>query len=235
MPQLGQHTGGGDNGQSTSIGDRGAHKHHITSIAHGHIFVGHRRRTFFNRHRFAGEGSLLQPKVDALQQSAVSRHRPSGFQQEQIARYQFVCGDLAHLSIATHLDQRHDHLFQRGHCTFGAVLLRKTKGGVEDDDDQDSNGVLDVADEKGDSRGHDENDNHHLGELRSQDTPRASQSSLNQFVGTMLDQAAIGLSLAQPLFGRGIQRLQNLVQRQSPRLLPTFHSDFPLNEICEIG
>jgi hypothetical protein len=41
----------------------------------------------------------------------------------------------------------------------------KAQNGVEDDDDQDGDGVLEVADGKRDRRGHDEDDDHHFGKL----------------------------------------------------------------------
>jgi len=90
----------------------------------------------------------LQAQVDPLQQAAVGRRHAPGLQQEQVTRYQFAGRYLIHLSIAAHLDLGHDHLFEDSHGLFGAVLLGKAQGGVEDDDDQDGHGVLEVADEE---------------------------------------------------------------------------------------
>ena len=77
--------------------------------------------------------------------------------------------DLTSVAVAAHANRGHGELSQRRHGSLGAVFLGEAEDGIEDDDDHNHDRVQRRADGQRDHGGHEEHDDHDLGELAQKD------------------------------------------------------------------
>ena len=112
---------------------------------------------------------------------------------------------LSHLACAPDAHQGHRQLLQRGHRLLRAILLDEAQDRVEHDDRQDRDGILDIADDRRDDRGDDQDQHQRAGELLQENAPGGSAAAFHKLVRSVAAQPRGGLSGAQPLVGRDFQ------------------------------
>ena len=122
-----------------------------------------------------------------------------------------LAGISSTLPAAPHPDDRGGQLAQGLHGLLGLVFLAEAQDRIEDEDGEDGDGVLVVAQERGGDRGEDEDDDEEGGELLQEDAPGALDVRLGQFVGAVLGQPAGRLFGAEAVARSGARLGQGLI------------------------
>ena len=112
---------------------------------------------------------------------------------------------LGHLACAPDAHQGHRQLLQSSHRLLGAILLDEAEDRVEHDDREDRDGVFDIADQRGDDRGDDQDQHQRAGELLEDDPPRRSAAALHEFIRPVAAKPRSRFGGAQALGGCNFQ------------------------------
>jgi hypothetical protein len=88
--------------------------------------------------------------------------------QDDVAGHQLGGRHQLDVAVADDLDAWGGHGLERRHRLLGPVLLNKADDSVQDDDSQDHDRVLQVADDRRDRRGRDQDQDDGVGELLGQ-------------------------------------------------------------------
>ena len=141
------------------------------------------RRDLGDGLRFACQGRLVDTHGRRLQEAQVGRDDVALFEEQDVAGHDLASRHEPHLAVAHDTSLRAGHPLEGVHGLLGAVLLDEADDAVEDDDGQDDQGVLGLADEGRDDGGHQEHDDHGARELVEQQPPGGSLLLLDEFVG----------------------------------------------------
>jgi hypothetical protein len=122
----------------------------------------------FDRKALAGQRGLIAVQVLGLQQQAVGGDAVAGREQHDVAG-----DDLAqrHVDLRAVAQHRHRRLHGRQQLAdggLGAVLLKEPEQPADEQNDQDDDGVLAVADEDREHRGEGQDQDDRRGELAQQ-------------------------------------------------------------------
>ena len=208
VPELGAHPGGHHRHLPAAVGDRGAHEGHVDLVAQrGRRAAGRRegRRGLLHRLRLPGQDRFLDAQIGGLDQASIRGHQVAGLQQHDVSRDKVMRRHLSHLACAPDAHQGHRQLFQSGHRLLGAILLDEAEDRVEHDDREDRDGIFDIADQRRDDRGDDQDQHQRAGELLQDDAPRRSAAALHKLIRSVAAQPSNGLVGAQSLVGRNFQ------------------------------
>ena len=145
-----------------------------------------------------------------MQQAQVGRHAIAGFQQDDVAGHQ--AGHVHHLPLAAtqHPRGRRQHGLQGGQRLFGLALLDETDQGIDQHHRHDHRRVDVVAEQSGQHRRGDQEQDQRVVELLQESAQRRTPRRRRQAVGAMPGQAWSDIVIRQP-FGPRVQLLQDLV------------------------
>ena len=146
--------------------------------------VGERGRVVFSTAaRFAGERRLVDGEVDGLRSTRASAGtRSPARSTHDVARHELARRDRRLLAVAQHVRDGRGHLPQRFERPLGAVLLDEPEQHGEQHDDGDDDRLERVAEEAGDDRRAEQNQDQHVLELREERVPRRLRAQRLQFV-----------------------------------------------------
>ena len=197
---LGGHPGRSDEDFDASARHDRVHEHHVVPFGQYRLVVD-RRRQLGHRLRFPGQRGFGHFGAVCREDAPVGRDAVAGFEQQQVARNQARCFDLAHLAAAAHAGGWRQHVLEGGQRGFGAVFLEETEGRVEQDHDPDDDGVLDLADRAGEDRSAEQDDDQGIAELVEELQPRRPRRLLGEDVGAVVGQTLRGFCLRQAADG----------------------------------
>ena len=205
--------GGGAGGHHHALrlagGDQGARIRHATAIAQRRI-DRHHAFALVGGHRFAGQGRLVDQQATRMHQAQVGRHAVAGFQQDDVAGHQ--AGHIHHLPVtaAQHPRGRREHRLQGRQRLFGLALLDEADQGIDQHYRHDHRRVDMVAEQSGQHRRGDQEQDQRVVELLQESAQRRTPRRRRQAVGAMPGQAWSDIVIRQP-FGPRVQLLQDLV------------------------
>ena len=190
MPQFGRHAGRHHQTGAASVGHDGALVGHVAAVAERGIGFGKKPGILVHRHRFTGQRGFFHTHAHGFDQAQIRRHHVAGLQQHQIAGHQFAGGNHRALSVAQYGRRWRRNTLQGGHRLFGAIFLRKTNDGIEQQDGDNRQRIRNVTDHAGQHCGRHQHDNHEVGKLGHENMPGAALGSLLQQIGAVLRQAS---------------------------------------------
>ena len=103
-----------------------------------------------------------------VEQTYISRYDVARREQYDVARYEHGRWHRYFRAVTPHLRKRLRERAKRRHGTISAIPLSEAEHRVQDHDRDDGDHVLGFAHESGDERGHEQHDDHRVGELRGQ-------------------------------------------------------------------
>ena len=204
LAHLGFHTGGGNNGQSRTVGNAATGENHIGTVTNGGIFIHHNGGILFRRHGFASQRSFLRLEAGATKQTGICRNKVTGFQLNDVAGHQ--SGGIDHLfhTVTDHTGMGCGHIFQGIQGFFSLALLIHTHYGVQDHDQNDQAGfkqfspiLLDHDHRQRDHGCDHQNDDHGILELVKETLERGLLLFLTQLVFAVLAQLLSSLLFRQ--------------------------------------
>ncbi len=148
-------------------------------------------------HRLAGQRRFLDLQVDRVDHPRVGGHAVAGVEQDDVAGHDVPGRDLALVAVADDRCRRRGHPPQRFCRALGAVLLREPEQDGEQHDGRDGDRLGGVAEDGGERRGDEEDDDQDVLELLREDRPRRYAGRGLQLVGTVLGEARGGLGRRQ--------------------------------------
>ncbi len=214
-----RHAGGEDDAHAPAVCHRRPAEGDVALVgedALGH--VGKRLRRLLGGLGLAGQRRFVDPKRPRLREADVGRDDVAGLQPEDVARHHLGRGHEQRASPAH--DPRHGagHPLEGLDRLLGAVLLDEADDPVEDDDRQDHDGVLGVAQDRGDHGRDQQHDDHRVRELLEEQPPRWLAATLDQLVAAGPHQAGRRLGLGQAIDRVRAQDLGNVGGGHSPRV-----------------
>ena len=207
---FGLHPGGTDHGFETTTGDHGIHEHHVVALCQNRR-LRHHIRQFGHGMRFAGQCRFRDFGAVRADYPGIGRNAVAGFEQQDVAGYQIDRLDLLYLTIATHARRRCQHVLQGGQCRFRAMLLKEAEGGIEQHDNADDDGVLEIANRPGEHRGADQDQHQQALELIEELLPGGTRCLFRQPVGAMSGQTRCNLVGAESVLRIAAQLLKALL------------------------
>ena len=138
-----------------------------------------------HRDGFAGQRRFVYLELGDFDQPQVGRHLVARLQQHDVTRYQGLCLHLQHLAAAHHRRLRRCQPLQRCQRLVGTPGLNKTDGCIEQHDDQNYQGVHQLANHARNDGCGDQHQDHEVAELIDQQRPEAAAVACGQFVGAM--------------------------------------------------
>jgi len=204
------HAGGDDQPAPAPIGDHAAHEGHVAPVAQGCIRRQDVRRPLLHRHRFPGQRRLVDGQVEAFDKSHVSRDVVAGVQKDDVPGDNLPAGDDPDPAFSHNMSLRRSHLLEGAQGRFRAALLDDTQYRIQGDDGNDGQSVYIAftgvgADDCGDDRRHDQQDDDKAVELLPEHLQEGRRRLLPQLVRPVLDQALAGLVLGQTAGGVACQ------------------------------
>jgi len=184
------------------VDDGGAEEKGVPPVADGQVGIGKRTGGFLHGGGFAGQGGFVGAQGVSLDEAGVGRDAIPRFQEKDVAGDELPGGDLPDPPVPPHLHNGGGKAGERRHRLFGAVLLEEAEHRVQEDDGDDRDGVHEVAQQRGDGGGPEEDRHHRGGELGKEDASWPKRRSFGEFVGTARAKAGRGLGPGQP--GPGI-------------------------------
>ena len=146
--------------------------------------------------------------------AGIGRDAVAGFQQQDVAGHQISRVDLLDGTLAADAGARCQHVLQRSEGGFGTVFLEKTEGRIEQHDDSDDDGVLEITDGASQHCGTDQDEDQQAPELIEEFLPGRPRRFFRQAVGAMFGQPAGHLRAAQTGQRIGCQLLDATGSRQ---------------------
>ena len=204
LTQFRAHAGSHHDAAAPALGDEGAHVREIRAVAQRQVRGGQRLGLFPDRFRFAGERGFHCAELDGVEQAQVGGHDVAGFKPDDVAGHQLPRGEFLQFAVAADAHARAGQLLEGGHGLLGAVFLDETQHAEQHDDGQNGDGLGDVAEEQGQNRCADENEDHGLDELGEEHPPSGPGNGFPQFVGAVDGAPGAGFGGGEPV-GRGVQ------------------------------
>jgi hypothetical protein len=143
--ELGYGAGDDNDGLARSGDDRRAHEHEVARVQWRRVRIHGVRHP---RHRLAlsGQGRVVHGELVGLDDPGVGGDRVAGFEHQHVAGHELHDRDLAPFAVAHDPAHVGHQGTQRFRGAFGGVLLREPDDRVEDDDAQDGERQLAIAD-----------------------------------------------------------------------------------------
>ena len=204
LAQFRAHAGGHHDAAAAAVGDEGAHEREIGAVAQRQVRGGQGFGLLADRFRFAGERGFHRAELDGVEQAQVGRHDVAGFEPDDVAGHQLPRGQFLQFAVAADAHARAGQLLEGGHGLLGAVFLDEPQHAEQHDDGQDGDGLGDVAEEQGQDRRADEDEDHGLDELGEEHPPGGPGNGFPQFVGPVDGAPGAGFRAGKSL-GRGVQ------------------------------
>jgi hypothetical protein len=195
--EFGRHAGGHDQAAAAPVGGDRPGVGHVPAIAERQLRVGERAALLLDRLGLAGERGLVHLQVDDLDQARVGRQAVAGAQQHDVPGHQLPRRDLGLLAVAQGGGGGRGHAVQRLDGALGAELLRERQQHGEEQDGGDGHRLDFVAEDRGDGRGGDEDEDEDVLELLEQDPPRRDAAGGLQLVGAVRRQPPRRLGAGQ--------------------------------------
>ncbi len=193
---FGGHAGGDDQCLEPAAGDDGVHVNHVAAFGQNGLGV-YRRGRLGHRMRFAGQRRFGDFGRMGDEDAGVGRHAVAGFEQQNVAGNQVDGGNHGLVPGPAHPGNRRQHVAQGGQRRLGPVLLEEAEGGVDEDDDGDDHGILEVADNAGQHGGTEENDDEKTAELVDELKPGRTRRFFGQLVGAVVGPPCLGRRLVE--------------------------------------
>ncbi|EXI65152.1 MAG: hypothetical protein AW08_03424 [Candidatus Accumulibacter adjunctus] len=181
---FGAHAGSGDDRLQAAVRHDGVHEDHAASLGQ-HRSRRDRIDVLRHRLRLAGECGLRHLGRMRVEHARIGRDAVAGFEQKDVARHEVDRGDLHHPSVTAHARDRCEHVLQRSQSRFGAVFLQETQRRVEDHDDGDDHGVLDIAQQGGQHGSAEQHEDEEIAELVEELPPRRARRPADEPVRTV--------------------------------------------------
>ena len=166
---------------------------------------------------FAGQRRFVDLEPGGQPEAPVGRHAVACLQQQDVAGHHVVGSDLVADAVAPHAGLAGQHRLQRGQAALGAVLLVEADERIDHDHGQDHQRVLGAADQRGQDRRAEQDQDQDALELREQHTPGRACRCLRQAVGAHTRQAFKRLLGAEPGFGADLQQRRHRLGVQCVR------------------
>ena len=199
------HAGGRHQHLGASTGQYGIHVKQIDAITERQIGGFQRRCGLAYRMRFAGQRRLDHFQGVCRQQSAIGGNAVARFQQDDIAGNQKTGINFDNLFIAPNPGARRQHTLQSGQCSFRPMFLIKAQAGVEQHHTNDYHGILQVADNPGQCRREQQDDDQNILELINEFEPLRARLNLGQPIFAVALQPVLRLLTAQASHRVGAQ------------------------------
>ena len=133
-----------------------------------------------DRRRLAGQARLVDPQARRLDEAQVRRHSLAGREQHEVAGDQRQGRHAALDAVADHRRVRRGKLLQRGDGRLGPVLVEDLDEDDAGDDEEDGDGVAQLAREGVDDAHGEEQQDHRLGDLLPGDFPEGDLALFGQ-------------------------------------------------------
>lgn len=143
--------------------------------------------------RLARERRLFHREARDLDQPEVCRHGLTGLEQHHVARHQFARGNVGDRAGAAHARERGREIAQRLYSALRAVFLHEAHHGVEQDDRENCDRVLRLAEESRDQACAEQHQDHDIRELPEQHAQRTTPRRLGNLVAPVRGTAPLDL------------------------------------------
>ncbi len=170
------------------------------------------------RLRFAGQGRFVDPQGLGLGQPQVGRDEVANRQHHEVSRDDLRRGDRDRRAVADDGSHGARQAAQGIHRPLGAVLLHEPDQGVEHDDGQDDDRVLEVADRGDDDGGNHEDEDHRARDLPREHRPGRRRPALDELVAAVPGQPRRRVGPGQAAPSVGAQGPDDRRNRQAPGL-----------------
>ena len=203
--ELGLHAGFDHEGRPAACGHDGARMHDRAAIAERRGLRQRPGRNLLHRHALAGEGRLLHPQPEGLDQPGVGRHLIAGLEFDPVAGHDRPCRHRLQRPVAHDLGQRRGEPLQCRQRPQGPLLLKKADRGVDHHDRQDRRRVGPVSHRRRDAGRDQQDPDHELLELRENFPPPGLRRRFRERVGAVAGETADGLRGREPVRGIRLQ------------------------------
>ena len=153
------------------------------------------------RHRFAGERSLLDVKVLALEQARIGGNQIAGGKPDHITRNHLASWNLDPFSIAHYRGAGRHLVAQSTHRTLRTKGLKKVERDADDHHRGDNRRVDDLPEHARDHAGREQNQHQRIGAEAQELDQRAGEFRGDRFIGSEAFEALLGLILRQSARG----------------------------------
>ena len=201
LAELRAHPRADDDTGAPAVGHDGALEGHVRAVPQGKHLPGKRAGVLLHGDRLTREGRLLDFEPCRLGQPHIGRDDSPRLQKHQVPRDYLRAGDGRDTAVAKYPGGGGGHLFQGLHGLLGAVLLDETDHRIEDDDDEDGDGVGQLADEARDDGGSDQHQDHEIPELVKELGQLRSLPLLCQFVAAVFRESIAGFFRSKAVDG----------------------------------
>ena len=150
-----------------------------------------------HRRGFAGEQRFVDRQVRCLDQSHVAGHAVAFGQQHDVADHQVAAGDALRLAVAHHQCARTGQVAQGVQRALGSALLHEADTHDHEDEAEQHEGLVAVAEQHVDGAAGHQQQEHRLGHHLAQQAQHAAWPRCRQLVGTVASQPLACLGLAQ--------------------------------------
>ena len=155
----------------------------------------------FHGNRLAREGRLLDFQHGRLGEPHIGRDDAPCLEKHQVPRDDLRARNGRDAAVAKNPGDGGGHLLQGLHGLLGAVLLDDADDGVQDDDDEDGDGVGQLAHEARDDGGGDQDQDHEIPELIDNHRQQRPLALLYQFVATVFRESLGGFFRSKAVDG----------------------------------
>ena len=222
---LGGHPAGRHQRHARALNHRGALEHHVGPF--GQRGVPWQYGSVLEHCvAFTGERRLLHPQRMRLQQARVCAHAVAFGQLQQITRHQFDARHPKWHTVAQHGRGDRAQTGQGSCGALGADFLEKPQQGIEQNDDQDDQGIdrpsaraFRQPDQQCDADGRQQQIDQGISELRQQMPPCRYRRFKLQRIRTKAIEAPTCLFCAQPTHDVGVEAFSQCGCLLMPRLL----------------
>ena len=197
LAHLSPDAGGGDDELGAAIRDGRPHVDHVHAITERGIPVRQRVVRLADRKRLPGQCRLLHLQPDVLDDAPICGNpRPCG-EDGQVTRHQLRCGDLIFCAVSHDMRDRHGLVTETHQCLLRLPFRQEADGGVQDDDDQDGNGLDMFPEDQRHSAGCHQQPDNEASELVNEDRQRGSTLNIRERIRTVLGVASRHLRCAE--------------------------------------
>ena len=200
--ELGVHAGRKHDGARLTGNGGGAGEHQIFGGERGILLI--RFGVAAHGPRLTADRRRVHSQAEGLDQPAIGRHLIALFQQDHVAGNQQFHVEHLRLTVAHRLDLLRQQPAQRLQRPLGAVLLPEREHAVDQDDADDRHPQLphalprpQILGEKGQRRGHPENEREEMGEFAGKAQPQRSIADLFDPIGAEFAVATRRFACAQ--------------------------------------
>jgi len=183
LPQFRVHPRSDDHAGAPAVGHDGALEDHVRAVSQGKHLLVQCPGVLIHGNRLAREGRLLDFEDSRFREPHVRRDNDPRVQQHQVPGDNLRAGDGSDLSVAKDPHDGGGHLLEGLHGLFGTVLLGHADGGVQQDDEQNGDGVGRFAEQTRNHGRRDQDEDHEIPELIDKHGRERAFALFHQLVG----------------------------------------------------